>query len=156
MDLALALVREDHGDGMALTIARRHVMFIVRPGGQSQFSAHLEPEANATGRLAKILRWIPEHIDGELDVSALAKSAGMSERNFARAFSRETGDTPAHYVERARLETARRLLTGSALPVSVIASRVGFGSEERMRRVFQRHLKISPGAFRARFQGDRP
>jgi len=82
----------------------------------------------------------------------------MSERTFARAFVQETGETPARYVERARLEAARRLLTGSALPVGVVAARAGFGSEERMRRAFQRQLKVSPGAFRARFhfQGEQP
>jgi transcriptional regulator GlxA family with amidase domain len=152
MDLALALVAEDFGEDMALTIARRHVMFLMRPGGQSQFSAHLTPDAYPKGKLAGLLRWIPEHIGGALDIPSLAKRANMSERNFARAFLRETGDTPARYVERTRLDAARRLLTASDLAVGTVASRAGFGSEERMRRAFQRHLKISPGAFRARFQ----
>jgi transcriptional regulator GlxA family with amidase domain len=152
MDLALALVREDWGGDMALAIARRHVMFLMRPGGQSQFSAHLAAEAHDTGRLAGLLRWIPEHIDGALDVAALAARANMSERSFARIFARETGETPAAYVERARLDAARRLLTASNLPVEAIAARAGFGSEERMRRAFHRHLKIAPVQFRARFQ----
>ncbi len=151
MDLALALVREDFGDEMALKIARRHVIFLMRPGGQSQFSAHLEPEAYPRSRLASLLRWIPENISAELDVTALAARANMSERSFARTFKNETGETPAHYVERMRLDGARRLLAGSALPVASVAARSGFGSEERMRRVFQRHLKISPSEFRERF-----
>jgi transcriptional regulator GlxA family with amidase domain len=151
MDLALALVREDFGDDMALTVARRHVMFLMRPGGQSQFSAHLSPEAYPNAKLAGLLRWIPEHIGEMLDVPELARRAKMSERNFARLFRKETGETPAAYVERARLDAARRLLSASALAVSQIADRAGFGSEERMRRVFQRHLKISPASFRARF-----
>jgi len=152
MDLALALVREDFGDEMALKIARRHVMFVMRPGGQSQFSAHLEPEAYPRSRLVSLLRWIPENISGDLDIAALAARANMSERSFARIFRKETGETPAHYVERMRLDGARRLLAGSALPVASVASRSGFGSEERMRRVFQRHLKISPSDFRERFR----
>jgi transcriptional regulator GlxA family with amidase domain len=158
MDLALALVREDFGDEMALRIARRHVMFLMRPGGQSQFSAHLAPEAYPQARLAPLLRWIPENISADLDIAALAARANMSERSFARIFKNETGETPAHYVERMRLDGARRLLAGSALPVASIASRSGFGSEERMRRAFQRHLKISPSDFRERFraQGDMP
>jgi transcriptional regulator GlxA family with amidase domain len=158
MDLALALVREDFGDEMALKIARRHVMFLMRPGGQSQFSAHLAPEAYPQARLGSLLRWIPENISGDLDIAALAARANMSERSFARIFKEETGETPAHYVERMRLDGARRLLAGSALPVASVASRSGFGSEERMRRVFQRHLKISPSDFRERFraQGDMP
>jgi transcriptional regulator GlxA family with amidase domain len=158
MDLALALVREDLGDETALAIARQHVIFVMRPGGQSQFSAHLAPDAYPKGRLASLLRWIPEHAGEDLDVAALAQKANMSERSFARIFQRETGDTPARYLERARIDAARRLLTASDLPVGVVAARAGFGSEERMRRAFQRRLKTSPGAFRARFQasGDTP
>ena len=152
MDLALALVREDLGDDVALAIARQLVMFVMRPGGQSQFSAHLSPTAYPKGKLAGLLRWIPEHVEEDLDVAALAGRANMSERNFARTFVRETGETPARYLERARTDAARRLLTGSSLPLAVIAGRSGFGSEERMRRAFQRLLKTSPGAFRARFQ----
>ena len=152
MDLALALVREDLGDEVALAVARRHVLFLLRPGGQSQFSAHLEPEAFARGRLAPLLRWIPEHVGDDLDVPALARRANMSERSFARVFARETGETPARYVERARLDAARRLLTGTDLPQATVAERSGFGSEERMRRAFHRQLNVSPAAFRARFQ----
>jgi transcriptional regulator GlxA family with amidase domain len=156
MDLALALVREDFGDDMALRIARRHVMFLMRPGGQSQFSAHLAPDAYPQTRLGSLLRWIPENIGDDLDIAALAARANMSERSFARIFRKETGETPAHYVERVRLDCARRLLAGSTFPVGAVAHRVGFGSEERMRRVFQRHLKINPSDFRDRFraQGD--
>ena len=152
MDLALALVREDLGDEAALAIARQHVIFLMRPGGQSQFSAHLAPEAYPKGKLASLLRWIPEHVDQDLDVAGLAAKANMSERSFARNFLRETGETPARYLERARIDAARRLLTASDLPVGSVAVRAGFGSEERMRRAFQRQLKTSPGAFRARFQ----
>jgi transcriptional regulator GlxA family with amidase domain len=152
MDLALALLREDFGDETALAVARHHVLFLTRPGGQSQFSAHLAPDAYSRGRLAGLLRWIPEHVGDELDVGALARRANMSERSFARIFARETGETPARYVERARLDAARRLLTASGLTTATVAARAGFGSEERMRRAFQRHLNISPGAFRARFQ----
>ncbi len=152
MDLALALVREDLGDEVALAIARQHVIFLMRPGGQSQFSAHLKPDAYPGGKLTSLLRWIPEHAGEGLDVAALAAKAGMSERSFARNFVRETGETPARYLERTRIDAARRLLTASALPIGTVAARAGFGSEERMRRAFQRTLKTSPGAFRARFQ----
>jgi transcriptional regulator GlxA family with amidase domain len=154
MDLALALIREDFGDDMALAVARRHVMFLMRPGGQSQFSAHLSAEAHADGKLAKLLRWIPHHVADPLDIPALARKANMSERNFARVFREETGKTPAHFVECARLDAARRLLTQSALPVETIAVRAGFVSEERMRRAFQRQLKVSPASFRARFHAN--
>lgn len=151
MDLALALVREDFGDEMALAVARRHVLFLMRPGGQSQFSAHLSAEAHADCKLARVLRWIPDHVAEVLDIPALAARSNMSERNFARVFRAETGQTPAHYVECARVDAARRLLTQSQLPVESIAQRAGFGSEERMRRAFQRHFKVSPASFRSRF-----
>jgi transcriptional regulator GlxA family with amidase domain len=154
MDLALALVRDDFGDDMALAVARRHVMFLMRPGGQSQFSAHLSVEAHNQGKLTKLLRWIPDHVGDPLDIPALARKANMSERNFARVFREETGKTPALFVECARLDAARRLLTQSALPVETIAVRAGFGSEERMRRAFQRQLKVSPASFRARFHAN--
>jgi transcriptional regulator GlxA family with amidase domain len=154
MDLALALVREDFGDDMALAVARRHVLFLMRPGGQSQFSAHLSADAHREGKLAKLLRWIPEHVDDVLDVPSLARKANMSARNFARVFRDETGKTPAYYVECARIDAARRLLTQSAMPVETVAARAGFGSEERMRRAFQRQLKVSPASFRARFHAN--
>jgi transcriptional regulator GlxA family with amidase domain len=124
----------------------------MRPGGQSQFSAHLAPDANARGRLAPLLRWIPEHVSEDLDVPALARTAKMSERSFARAFRKETGDTPARYVECARVDAARRMLSASQIAVGLVAARTGFGSEERMRRAFHRHLKVGPASFRARFQ----
>ncbi|HUO94339.1 MAG TPA: DJ-1/PfpI family protein [Rhizomicrobium sp.] len=151
MDLALALIREDFGDDMALAIARRHVLFLMRPGGQSQFSAHLAVDPQRDGKLGKLLRWIPEHLSDELDCPALARRAHMSERNFARVFRAETGKTPAHFVECVRIDAARRWLTESDMPVERVAARAGFGSEERMRRAFQRHLKVSPAAFRERF-----
>lgn len=154
MDLALALVREDFGDDMALKVARRHVLYLLRPGGQSQFSAHLSAEAYDEGKLAGLLRWLPDHINEELDVASLARRVHMSERNFARVFREQTGQTPAHYVECVRVDAARRLLTQSRLPVEAVAARSGFGSDERMRRAFQRHLKISPASFRARFGAD--
>lgn len=154
MDLALALIRDDFGDDMALAVARRHVMFLMRPGGQSQFSAHLASESVATGKLARLLRWIPEHIVENLSVAALAQRANMSERSFARKFLAETGETPARYIEQLRLDAARRMLSATAFAPIEIAERSGFASEERMRRAFQRRLNISPGAFRARFRFD--
>ena len=152
MDLALAMIREDVGSEVALAVARRHVLFLMRPGGQSQFSAHLDDDVKASGKLASVLRWIPEHIGDVLDVRTLASRANMSERTFARAFLCETGETPARYIEHLRLDTARRMLSGSEASLAEVAVHVGYGSEERMRRSFQRALKVSPGAFRARFR----
>ena len=151
MDLALALVREDHGSEVALTVARRHVLFLIRPGGQSQFSSHLKAEAVSGSRVEGLCRWILAHLDERLDVDQLAARANMSARNFARVFQRETGKTPARYVEEARVDEARRLLTATSRSVAQIAAQVGFASEENLRRSFQRHFKVSPSAYRARF-----
>jgi transcriptional regulator GlxA family with amidase domain len=159
MDLALALVEEDFGHEMALKIARRHVLYMIRPGGQSQFSAQLAAQAQNAGRLANVISWIPDHLDEDLSVPSLASRAAMSERNFARNFRNETGETPARFIDRTRLEAARRLLTGSDLSVDAVAARCGFGSAERMRRSFQRQVRVSPNAYRQRFRSpgeDRP
>jgi transcriptional regulator GlxA family with amidase domain len=144
---------------MALKIARRHVLYMIRPGGQSQFSAQLAAQTQNEGRLASVIGWIPDHLDEDLSVSSLASRAAMSERNFARNFRHETGETPARFIDRTRLEAARRLLTGTDLSVEVVAMRCGFGSTERMRRSFQRQVRVSPNAYRERFRSpgdDRP
>jgi transcriptional regulator GlxA family with amidase domain len=152
MDLALALVEEDFAHEMALKVARRHVLYMIRPGGQTQFSAQLEVQAQSEGRIARVIRWIPDHLADDLSVPSLAARAAMSERNFARSFRNETGETPARFIDRTRLEAARRLLTGSDLSVEIVAERCGFGSAERMRRSFQRQVRVSPNAYRERFR----
>jgi transcriptional regulator GlxA family with amidase domain len=159
MDLALALVEEDFGHDLALKIARRHVLYMIRPGGQTQFSAQLEAQAQSQGRLANVIRWIADHLGESLSIPTLAARAAMSERNFARSFRSETGETPARYIDRMRLEAARRLLTGSSHSVETVAAQCGFGSAERMRRSFQRQVRVSPNAYRERFRAggeDRP
>jgi transcriptional regulator GlxA family with amidase domain len=151
IDLALALVEEDLGRAAALTLARHLVVFLKRPGGQSQFSALLETQSRDPGRFALLHEWMAQHLDADLSVEALAERAGMSPRNFARVYAERTGATPAKAVERLRLEAARRALEESALPIEAIASRTGFGDEERMRRAFLRHLGVPPRHYRHRF-----
>jgi len=151
MDLALALVEEDLGAGLALAAARRLVLFLKRPGGQSQFSAHLAAQAVATGVLKDLPEWIVAHLETDLSVEVLAARVAMSPRHFARVFVRETGMTPAKFVEKARLEEARRRLEQSRLPMKAVASDCGFGTTERMRRTFQRHLRVVPDDYRKRF-----
>ncbi len=152
MDLALALVEEDHGPALALGIARGLVLFVRRPGGQSQFSAQLAAQPADREPLRELQSWIPDHLDEDLSVAALAQRAFMSERNFARAFRRETGMTPAAHVEAARVERARAELETTTLSIETIAARCGFGSVETLRRAFHRRLGIAPADYRRRFR----
>jgi transcriptional regulator GlxA family with amidase domain len=152
MDLALALVEEDLGRQVALDAARWLVLFLKRPGGQAQFSAQLAAQTADRAPLRELQAWIPDHLDQDLSVPALAARASMSERNFARAFRRETGMTPGAYVEAARLESARIALETGDLPVESVARQSGFGTVETMRRAFRRRVGVSPVDYRTRFR----
>lgn len=152
MDLALALVEEDLGRDTALLIARHHVMYLMRPGGQSQFSAQLAAQRVADTRLSRVCAFVIENPRADLSVPALAARAAMSERSFARRFAEETGITPAQFVERARLDEACRHLAGSDLSLDAVSADAGFGAAERMRRAFIRHLGVTPGRYRERFR----
>lgn len=152
MDLALALIEADLGRETALTLARHHVMYLMRPGGQSQFSAELAAQSAQDARIAKVCRHIADHPQAELSVPALAGLAAMSERSFARHFTQETGFTPAQFVERARVDAACRALAGSDTAFDSIAATSGFGTSERMRRTFLRHLGVTPQRYRERFR----
>lgn len=151
MDLALALVEEDHGRDLALAVARMLVLFLKRPGGQSQFSEPLAAQASATGPLELLPAWISEHLADDLAVPVLARQVGMSPRHFARTFVAQFGTTPARYVERVRVERARGELEGSPSRIDEVARRCGFGSADQMRRSFQRHLETTPNDYRRRF-----
>jgi transcriptional regulator GlxA family with amidase domain len=152
MDLALALVEEDHGRELALHVARDLVLFLRRPGGQSQFSAQLALQTTDHEPLRDLPVWIADHPAVDLSVAALAARVAMSPRNFARVFTRELGITPARFVERVRVEAARRRLEESTGGVDAIADQCGFGSAESMRRAFVRTLRVAPSAYRSRFQ----
>jgi transcriptional regulator GlxA family with amidase domain len=152
MDLALALVEDDHDSELALTVARHLVLFLRRPGNQSQFSATLASQQPEREPLREVQRGVVEHVAGDHSVEAMAARAHMSPRHFARAFRAETGVTPARYVERVRLEAARRRLEDSAEPIAAVAGACGFGTAETMRRVFLRTLEVGPAEYRRRFQ----
>jgi transcriptional regulator GlxA family with amidase domain len=152
MDLALALVEEDEGHEVALAAARELVMYVKRPGVQSQFSVPLMTQATDHRPLRELQAWISEHPADDLSVVALARRAAMSPRNFARVFARELGMTPAKFVERARIDAARRTLENGNLSVEEAAARSGFHSAEQMRRTFLRHLRVLPVDYRRRFQ----
>jgi transcriptional regulator GlxA family with amidase domain len=147
IDLALAMIADDHGEDMALKTAQELVVYRRRPGGQSQFSALLEME-RPDGRFCALLGWMREHLHLALTVEQLAERACMSPRNFARAFAAETGMTPAKAVERLRIEAARQLVEGQSEPIDRIAARVGFADPERMRRAFIRGFGQPPQALR--------
>jgi transcriptional regulator GlxA family with amidase domain len=151
MDLALALVEEDLDREAALSIARHLVLFLRRPGNQSQFSATLAAQAPERDGLRAIQRFAIEHLAADLSVEALAERAHMSPRHFARSFRAEAGVTPARYVESLRLEAARRRLEETREPLSAVAASSGFGTPETMRRVFLRALGVGPAEYRRRF-----
>ncbi len=152
MDLALALVEEDLGRATAMEVARWHVMFLKRPGGQSQFSAGLAGQLADPGPVRDVQEWVADNLDADLSIPALAERAHMSERNFARVFGREVGMTPARYVEAIRLERARIELADGGRPVAAVARHCGFGTATTMRRVFEKRLGTKPTEYRARFQ----
>ncbi|MGW6545081.1 GlxA family transcriptional regulator [Streptomyces massasporeus] len=152
IDLALALVEEDLGREAALTIARHLVVFLRRPGNQAQFSAQLAAQTAQREPLRDVQRWITDHPDADLSVDTLAGRARLSPRHFARAFRAETGMTPGRYVDRVRLEHARRLLEDTADGVEEIARTSGYGTPEAMRRAFVRTLATPPAEYRRRFR----
>jgi transcriptional regulator GlxA family with amidase domain len=154
IDLALALVENDLGRQIALAIARQLVVFLKRPGGQSQFSGHMmaQIEGENSERFAALGRWMLENLDSDLSVDTLAARVAMSPRNFARRFREAMGTTPAQYVQRLRIDVARRLLTEGEMQTGEVAARCGFGSLETMRVAFHRHVHVAPQQFRARFR----
>jgi transcriptional regulator GlxA family with amidase domain len=152
MDLALAMVEEDLDRETALQIARHLVLFLRRPGSQSQFSVTLRAQAPRSEPLQEAQRLVLEDVAGEHTVEAMAERAHMSPRNFARAFRAQTGATPARFVESVRLEAARRRLEESGEPISAVACACGFGTAETMRRSFLRALHVGPAEYRRRFR----
>jgi transcriptional regulator GlxA family with amidase domain len=152
IDLALALVEEDVGREAALDVARHLVVFLRRPGGQAQFSAQLHAQLARRRPLRDVQHWITERPAADLSVERLAARAGLSPRQFARSFAAETGMTPGRYVDRVRLEAARRELEDTGAAVGQVARSCGYGTPEAMRRAFIRTLGVSPAGYRQRFQ----
>jgi transcriptional regulator GlxA family with amidase domain len=148
--MALAMVEEDYGHAMSLLVARNLVVFLKRPGGQSQFSAPLQSQT-VEGPLASLLAWIIEHPTEDLRSETLADRANMSLRNFYRAFETATGTSPADWVEMTRMEIAKRHLEQGSQKVEQISCQSGFTSYEQMRKVFARRIGVSPKHYRARF-----
>ncbi|MFD9304831.1 GlxA family transcriptional regulator [Streptomyces sp. NPDC060048] len=152
MDMALAMVAEDHGQAVALATARLMVMYVKRSGGQSQFSVPLSVQAPTSDRIDELRQWITEHPEEDLSAEALAERVNLGARHFSRLFAQRTGTTPAAYVESTRLEAARRLLeeTDGSLPQVAAAS--GLGSVKTLHRSFRRRLGTTPAEYRRRFR----
>jgi transcriptional regulator GlxA family with amidase domain len=152
IDLALALVEEDCGYRVALQVARDLVVFLKRPGNQSQFSAQLKAQAATLEPLRDLQAWVADHLAEDLSVPRLARQVAMSPRHFARMFLQEVGMTPARYVERQRIEAAQRELAEPRLGIERVAEECGFGTPETMRRAFLRTLRVAPSQYRTRFR----
>jgi transcriptional regulator GlxA family with amidase domain len=151
IDLCLSFVEADCGADVALAVARNLVLFMRRPGGQTQYSAGLNVQAAASPRLRRLIGEISADPGGDLSLPELARRAGMAERTFTRAFHRETGITPAAFVELARIDRAKALLESSAWPLARVAERAGFGSLDGLHRAFQKRVRTTPGEYRERF-----
>jgi transcriptional regulator GlxA family with amidase domain len=139
-------------DATSPSRARRLVVFLKRPGGQSQFSAHLAAQIATEGRIQAVQHWILEHLPLDLTVKALAARAAMSVRNFTRVFQDEAGMTPGDFVEMARVDAARRLLEDTDRPLQRVASGCGFANPDMMWRAFLRRIGTGPSEYRERFR----
>ncbi len=151
LDLMLALVEEDFGAELALRTAQELVLYLRRPGNQSQFSTHISGDGPGDPRIHRVQSFIVENPGSALKMEELAQIAGMSARNFARVFKRQVGMPPGKYVERVRLEHARALLESSNIPVSEVARRSGYTTQDGLRLAFDRHMQVNPTEYRQRF-----
>lgn len=153
VDLALAFVELDFGHNLALDVARDLVIFLKRPGGQSQFSANLTSQMTNSSCMRSVQEWVIENIDQKISIPQMAEHASMSLRNFTRLFNKEVGLKPSEFIEKARIDKARRLLSESELPLKSIAFKCGFATADQMRVGFRKHLSVTPKEYRDRFIG---
>lgn len=155
IDLALALIETDHNRALALAVAQRHVIFRIRPGGQSQFSSELAAQTAGDVRLRKLAEEISQKPDSDWRADILASEIGVSPRSLTRLFRRELNASPSEFVERIRIDQARRALLETDARIETVAHRCGFGSLRRMDRAFARNISATPSEFRARFRSNR-
>jgi len=151
IDLSLALIEEDFGPRLALSVARELVVYLKRPGGQEQYSEPLRFQTRATDRFADLVAWIGSHLDQDLSVEALAAFACLSPRQFGRRFKAAFGRTRADFVAEMRMNEARQRLALPDSTVETIAYSVGFKSADVFRRAFERRFGIAPSSYRDRF-----
>ena len=151
IDLSLALLEQDHGPKLALAVARELVIYLKRPGGQPQFSEPLQFQSLAMNRFSELAAWLPQHLNDDLSVEALAERVNMGARHFSRVFTTTFGTTPARYVEAVRLDAARERLTSTGRTIEAVGTSVGFASPDVFRRAFERRFGVSPTTYRRHF-----
>jgi transcriptional regulator GlxA family with amidase domain len=151
IDLSLSLIEEDYGQRVSLMVARELVVYLKRSGGQEQYSEPLQFQAESVSRFSELTTWIHTHLNEDLSVEALAARACLCPRHFSRRFRTEVGTTPADFVERLRLDEARRRLSNGDNSVENVGLSVGFKSADAFRRAFERRLQINPRDYRRRF-----
>lgn len=152
IDMALALVEEEHGAELARTLAKHLVVFLHRPGGQSQFSVRTSIATPRTDGLRRVVDAVVENLSADHSLAAMAARGALSERHLSRLFRQEIGMTPGQYVKQVRLEAAQALLESGDEPMAAVARHSGFGSEETMRRTFLELLGTTPSDYRRRFR----
>lgn len=148
IDLALAMVEEDCGSSIAQLVARHLVVYLRRPGGQSQFGTPVWSSSAESQPIREACDLIHSSPDADLSVAHLATTVGLSERHFTRRFRAEVGESPARYVDRVRVEIARSILETESVGLEAIARRCGYHTTESLRRAFHRRIGLSPGAYR--------
>jgi len=151
IDLSLALIEEDFGPQVALSVARELVMYVRRPGGQEQYSEPLRFQVESTSRFADLATWIVLHLDRDLSVEVLAERIHLCPRQFSRRFKEEFRSTPAAFVQRLRLDEARKRLSAAGSSVEGVARSVGFQDTDSFRRAFVQHFGVAPSQYRGRF-----
>jgi transcriptional regulator GlxA family with amidase domain len=154
IDLSLSLIEEDHGPRVALAVARELVVYLKRSGGQEQYSEPLQFQTESVSRLSELTTWILSHLNEDLSVETLAAKACLCPRHFSRRFKIEFGATPADFVDRLRLDEARRRLSTGDNSVENVGTSVGFKSADAFRRAFERRLGVNPSDYRHRFATD--
>lgn len=152
VDLSLALIEEDCGARVALSVARELVVYLKRSGGQKQYSEPLEFQVNSTDRFGELATWMIDHLRADLSLEALARRVCLSPRHFVRKFKEAFGGTPAEFVESLRLDEARRRLTERTQTIETVADSVGFHSDDSFRRAFERKFGVNPKTYRNSFR----
>jgi transcriptional regulator GlxA family with amidase domain len=154
IDLTLALIEEDFGAQVALSVARELVVYVKRPGGQEQYSEPLKFQVESTSHFADLAAWLVAHLDQDLSVEALAQRTHLCPRQFTRRFKQEFKSTPAAFVQRLRLDEARKRLPAGGCSVESIAESVGFRDPDSFRRAFVQRFGVAPTQYRSRFLPD--